>query len=448
MDKEINNEMEVNAPLDNNLFTGKENVQYGGPEYNAEEINEIITAVPNWIVKWGITIISAIIVSVVLLSSLIRYPDVIRTSVRIISKNAPKGVFSKRTGKLLKILVNDGDFVKEKQVLAYQESTADHRQVLNLLKNLVDIRDELSESGVKKIQLPTIFRLGELQSEYQKLYQEYQLFVATEKEGYLLKQVDLLKGDLIGITKLRQEIIKQQKIQQQEYKNSEQEYLAYKKLYENKVISRSEFITQENKFLSAKYPLQQSKVLLLDNDRIHISKEKDILEISSVIKDARSKFIQSLNQCISETEKWVSEYILHAPVSGHVSFSGVVQANQNLLANQEIFVINPEKSNFYGEINIPQYNMGNVHLGANVLIRMQSYPYEQFGILKGEVTKLADVVHRDSIFTAQVTLDMTDFQKKGKLIELKTGMLGEAEIITLDGSLLDRFVRSFRKLSN
>lgn len=47
---------------------------------HSEEVSEIITAVPSWILRRGITLIFLVLLSIVLMSALIRYPDIIKTS--------------------------------------------------------------------------------------------------------------------------------------------------------------------------------------------------------------------------------------------------------------------------------------------------------------------------------------------------------------------------------
>ncbi|RZK66837.1 MAG: hypothetical protein EOO85_26310, partial [Pedobacter sp.] len=150
------------------------------PEQNAEEIQEIITDVPVWIVRWGVTIISAILLGIIMMSSLIHYPDVVRTHVKITGVNAPKTVLCKKSGKLIKILIRDGEFVKQKQPLAYLESTADHEQVLQLLGILISYRKDLKDINIPTRSLPANYNLGELQAAYQKLFDNYLLFIATD----------------------------------------------------------------------------------------------------------------------------------------------------------------------------------------------------------------------------------------------------------------------------
>lgn len=73
--------------------------------------------------------------------------------------NAPKAVISRVSGNIVKILVKENDPVAEGQLLAWMESTADHRQILNLADKLDAIRNGHSEG--KGMNIMTLRRVRE-----------------------------------------------------------------------------------------------------------------------------------------------------------------------------------------------------------------------------------------------------------------------------------------------
>ncbi|MGM9476849.1 HlyD family secretion protein [Pedobacter sp. GSP4] len=414
---------------------------------NSEEVNEIITAVPAWILRWGIALIFAVLSGIILLSALIDYPDVIRTGLKVNSLNAPKTVLAKQGGKLIRLLVEDGQMVKENQLLAYLESTANHEQILQLNSQLKSFQRNLKIT-CEITHLPTNLNLGELQASYQSFYQQYLQYQSTQKNGYYMNRLDFLSRDLNDINALKSQIKKQQKIQMLEYANQETEYKAYQKLFKNKVISRSEFTQQENKFLSAKYPLQQTEMAMLNNSSNYASKEKELLDIKHTIAEEQAKFGQALNQCITESDNWILQHILKAPFAGKLSFAGIVQQNQNVVVGQEIFIINPGNASFFGEIQIPQYNMGKIHEGELALVKLRSYPFEQYGMIRGRLSYISDVAYKDSVFIAKVSFEAFENKDPNRKIILKNGMQADVEIITEKSSLLERFFRNITKMLN
>lgn len=415
---------------------------------NSEEVNEIITAVPAWILRWGISLVFAILAGIILLSALIDYPDVVKTNLKVNSLNAPKTVLAKQTGKLTALLVEDGQMVKENQSLAYFESTANPENVLQLNKLLKDFQTTILKNVNQTLVLPTNLNLGELQSSYQSFYQQYLQYQSTQQNGYYLNKLAFLTRDLNDINALKAQILKQEKVQQLEYANQEQEYKAYQKLFKNKVISRSEFTQQENKFLSAKYPLQQTETAILNNSSSYAAKEKELMDIKHTIAEEQAKFVQALNQCITESDNWIMQHVLRAPLAGKLSFAGIVQQNQNITSGQEVFIVNPGNASFFGEIQIPQYNMGKIREGERALVKLRSFPFEQYGMIRGRLSYISDVAYRDSVFIAKVSFDTFENKDPNRKIVLKNGMQADVEIITEESSLLQRFFRNITKMLN
>lgn len=416
----------------------------------SEEVNEVISAVPSWILRRGITLILMVLLCIILLSAFIRYPDVVKTSLKVNSLNSPKAVISHQNGKLVKLLVKENELVSEKQPLAFIESTANHNDVLILAANLKALNQQINESQQLKDKnaFQNVLNLGELQSNYQSFYQEYLQFVSTQNGGFYLAQKAYLEKELGEIKKLQQQINQQRQVQEKEYANAEEEFQAYQKLKNKNVISNNEFKQQENKYLASKYPLQQSSTALLNNNSSSLAKQKEIATLDNTIREQQAKFRQALNSMINATDAWLMQYVVLAPLAGKIAYAGILQENQQVSANQELFVINPGNTDFFGEVQIPQYNMGKVALGQRTLIKLKSFPFEEYGIINGKISYINDVALKDSVFIAKIDFGKFEQKNPEHPIVLKNGMTADAEIITRESSLLQRFSRNMTKMLN
>lgn len=414
---------------------------------NSEEVQEIITAVPSWILRSGITIIFLLILLLVLLAAFIQYPDVVKTNLKINSLNAPKSVYAKQGGKLVSLLVKDKSMVKQNEPLAFMESTAEHHDVLTLKHALVEFNHLLEKNKTQHLNLG-VLHLGELQSAFQNFYQQYLSYVSTQSSGYYIQRKRFLEQDLQSITQLKSQILKQQHIQEKEYANAEREYIAYQKLYQKGVVSISEFKQEENKYLAGKYPLQQSETALLNNQSSFAAKQKEIVDLEHTIEEEKAKFRLALNQMITQTDAWINQYIIVAPVQGLVSYAGIIQENQTVTPSQELFVLNPGNTDFFGELRIPQYNMGKVHTGQRTLVKMHSFPYEQYGLIRGKISFISDAAYRDSVFIAKIAFEQFENKDPQHKIVLKNGMQADVEIVTEESTLLQRFLRNITKMLN
>jgi len=151
---------------------------------------------------------------------------------------------------------------------------------------------------------------------------------------------------------------------------------------------------------------------------------------------------------LSETEAWVNKFIVKASVNGKLSYAGILQENQTVSGNQEVFIINPLSSDFFGEVYIPQFNMGKVKVGQRALVKMRSFPFEQYGLIRAKVSYISDVAIKDSVFLAKVDFEKIENKEADYKISLKNGMQADVEIVTEESSLLRRFLRNIIKIFN
>ncbi len=414
------------------------------PEITSEEIQEIITSIPSWIIRVGTTLVLLAILLMIILSSVISYPDIISANLKINSLNSPKVVLSRQTAKITTLLVENGKKVVKNEPLAFMESTANHKDVIQLQQFLLHVSDELKlNHKIKELAIPD-FNLGEVQGDYQTFYEQYLEYVSAQDGGYYVSQKLFLQKDLLGIKKIDNQLKIQQELQKKELENNAGQFEAYKKLYAKKVVSASEYKEQENKYLSSQFPIQTTATAFLNNNTAYLAKEKEILELDHIVKEQKSKFQQALGSIITKTSAWLNLYVLRAPIKGLVNYAGVIQQDQTVSINQELFMINPSNTDFFGEIEIPQYNMGKIKLGQTVLVKMRSFPFEQYGLMRGKVDFISDVALRDSVFFARVSFEKTGNTK----IRLKNGMRAEAQVITEESTVLQRFLRNITSMLN
>ncbi|MGH2552544.1 MAG: hypothetical protein ACRDEB_02440, partial [Chitinophagaceae bacterium] len=84
-------------------------------ELLTEEVQEVISYRPHWIVRKGNTLFLFIVLLLLALTWIIQYPDMINASTRLVTLNPPKLVNAKTEGKLLKLLVANEQQVKKDQ---------------------------------------------------------------------------------------------------------------------------------------------------------------------------------------------------------------------------------------------------------------------------------------------------------------------------------------------
>ena len=289
--------------------------------------------------------------------------------------------------------------------------------------------------------------LGELQSAYQTFIQSYINYSASVENGFLVKKRAYLLQDVDGLSKQTNQLQAEKKLQQRDADLAEEEYNMHKKLEKQKVETPAELRQQESKYIARKAPLLQTDASLISAHTNLLAKQKEILELDNQVTEEKAKFSQALNSLISQAEDWKNKYVLLASEAGKVTFAGNVQENQVVSPNQDVFYINTGNEKFFGEMNIPQDNLGKVKQGQQVLVKLRSYRFEEFGMMKGTISYISDVPLKDSIFTSRVVFTSKTSDMK-KPVNLKQGMIADAEIITEDATILQRLTRNIIKAIN
>jgi HlyD family secretion protein len=417
---------------------------------HSDDMQDIITAVPSWLLRWGITLFFSILVLLLSLSAFIKYPDIVKSQLKISSPSVAKPIVPKVNGRLDKLLVTNNQIVTAGQPLAYIESTANHAEVLSLLTGLKKLHDQMLAGNV----IDKAFfnkaddnELGELQGAYQTFIQSYIAYSASVQNGFLVKKRTYLLQDIDGLGKQTNQLQAEKKLQQRDADLAEEEYNMHKKLEKQKVETPAELRQQESKYIARKAPLLQTDASLITAHTNLLAKQKEILELDNQVAEEKAKFMQALNSLISQAEDWKNKYVLLASEAGKVTFAGNVQENQVVSPNQDVFYINTGNEKFFGEMNIPQDNLGKVKQGQRVLVKLRSYRFEEFGMMKGTISYISDVPFKDSVFTSRVvfTSKISDMKKP---VTLKQGMIADAEIITEDATILQRLTRNIIKAIN
>ena len=418
---------------------------------HTDDMQDIITSVPSWLLRWGITLFFFVLVMLLSLSAFIKYPDIVKTQLKITSPNMPKQVVPKITGKLVKLLVNNNDEVKPGQALAYIESTASHDKVLLLLTRLKQMQKQV---GLNQPIDKSFFNnadnneLGELQASYQSFSQAYLTYKSSVEDGFLLKKRTYLQKDVSALSQQASQLQSERALQQRDFKLAEEEYSMHKKLEQQKVETPAELRQQESKYLSRKAPMLQTDAALINASTNSLAKQKEIMELDNQVQEEKAKFSQALNSLISQAEDWRTKYVLSASQAGRVTYAGIIQENQVVSVGQDVFYVNAGNEQFFGEMSIPQDNLGKVKEGQEVLIKLKSYPFEEYGMLRGRISYLSDVPYRDSIFISKVTFRSKMSSDLKKPVHLKQGMMADAEIITQDATILQRLTRNVIKAMN
>lgn len=407
----------------------------------SEVMQEIVSDKPGFLIRWGNIFFLFILILIGIACWFIKYPDTVQATAKLTSINAPKPVLSLIDGKLIKLSITENQLVYKGQILGYIESTANHEEVLMLASNLDTVQIMLTSGRadqIKKYFSSTTTLLGELQTSYQIFLQAFLSFENYLSDGFYLKKRAMLVRDQTNLLKLYKNLNEQKILQEQDLELVQKTFDANESLKKEKVISDFDYRNEQSKLINKKLTLPQISSAIITNEGQQTEKEKEIIELENTINQQKSIFQQSLSTFKSQIDNWKKQYTLIAPIGGKVAFASFIQENQQLQPNQIICFINPENSLYYSEIVIPQSNFGKVAVGQEVLLKFQSYPFQEYGSVMGKIEFISHMPSENGYVAKVILLNglTTTYRKQ---IQYRDGLLANAEIVTNDMRLLERF---------
>ena len=184
------------------------------PENNirSEEITEIVSTDPGYLVRNGITLLVIALVCIVAISSFIKYPEVINTSAKLTALNAPKEIKTKINARLINLSATENVYVKQGTVLGYLESTANTKYIISL-SSIIDSTAYKMKKGEILIAVSNLDSFlnkdknnkinGELQPAYQTFLQLFSTYMQYLKNGFYLQKLSMLQQDIMYLQRLK-----------------------------------------------------------------------------------------------------------------------------------------------------------------------------------------------------------------------------------------------------
>lgn len=416
-----------------------------------ESIQELLGNPPGWLVRWGISVFVGIIAVLIIGSSLFMYPQIIEAPITVTTEQPPVWVIAKSSGKIDSIYVVNKELVSNGQIIAVIHNTAKVQDVL-YLKELLE---KTPIENIKIIQKE--LQLGELQDSYSQLVkalQEYEVF--EEERIYDLREkaaYEEIKNQKMYLNQL----LVQNNLYKESYYISQNRCSSDSILYEMKALSAKEYeqsLMQKNE---DKTRCNQSNLDII-NISIHLAQlNRTIKEYTAEEKREQTGFQTTImrlsNQLKSSILLWEQTYLLRAPVTGLVNYSGFWSKHQYINAGEQSFAIIPHSpGNIIGKCKVPVSGIGKIMPQQEVNIKLDGFPYMEFGTIRGVVENISLIPLRIEQplkveYINWVEICINDLSTTyGKTIPFTGELTGIAEITTKEMSLLEHLLSPLKYL--
>lgn len=411
------------------------------PTPRSEEVQDIMGRIPNWVTRWGISLMAFLSVGILVGAGMFKYPDIIPAQVTISSANPPVKIIARNSLPIKSIFVEDGDVVEEGQILCILSCTGNYSDVtaISILANKIDTAVNLCEitTGVKALPL----NLGELQGEYITLLQAiiaYRFFL--QHNGYSAKIEHIIEQSSVQ-SQLSAHLKRNDGRYQEQLTMQEQRFQLDSSLVAQTIMSGIEYEAARKELLNQRMSTESNTTTVLQSKLKEKEIQKDLSDATIQFQKDENDYVQKIRDAAKTFKgsyaKWEQNYVLHSPVSGKVVFFKYWKENQFVQAGDAVMMITPPIQSYVARGSIKVAGAGKVEPGQKVLIKLLAYPYEEYGGLRG-VLKSKSAVAMDTSFSVEISLINGLNTNSQRIIAPQAQIDGVAEITTESKSLLQR----------
>ena len=423
------------------------------PIYSAD-VQDFLSKTPNWLIRYGTSVVFFGIVSVLFLSWFIKYPDVVQGKAKIIAFASPITVLNKANGLWIP-KVSNNDVVHQNQLIGLVQNPANYQDVNTLKSDLEEFKTKLNEGWKMNFyNFDENYQIGDLQIHLDQLKNSlrgYQNNIASSKNNVNRKSniEEQISRVYDKNRKLRAQINILEREKALEVKMYNENYLP---LYRQGVIAKSEINIHERRMLASIANVERAKSTIDDNSShiLQLKNQQSELDFSKADTERsdQTRLQTSIDNIIGQIYLWEERYLIKAPLDGKVEFLPELKDQSYIRMEQPLFNIVPEfKEDIYCEMFIGERGSGKVEVGQRVNIDLDSYEKSEFGMITGVVSEIADVGiainnggSSTNMYKLHINLPNGTETTYKKSIPFKHNMQGSAEVIVKEKRVIERLV--------
>jgi len=181
--------------------------------------------------------------------------------------------------------------------------------------------------------------------------------------------------------------------------------------------------------------------------------QRTLLEEQENKEKAFAELVAQQNVLSNAISVWKEKYMEIAPITGEVEYLDFWKDNSFVQAGQELFTVIPTRNDIVGEVMIASYGAGKVKEGQTANVKINNYPYEEYGMLKGKVHSISRLTNKMEtnnniidVYLVEIVFPDGLVSNFGKTLPLDFESKGTVEIITKRKRLIERLFDNLRSI--
>jgi len=419
-------------------------------ELRSEEVKDILSKVPHWMIRWGSLLFLGLFVLLFALSWFIKYPDIITAEAILTTEIQPQKEYARISGMIDTIHVVDNQQVFENSVLAILENTADYDDVY-YLKSILDTLEMEKDLVVFPFgDLPILF-LGDIEPDFAQFENSYFQYTINKELDPFSNEALANEVSMAELKRRLQSLIAQRNLGRSEMEFKKKDLDRNESLFKKGIISAQDYENKQLEYLTAQKNYQNLSITIsqLRESIGNAENTSKGTEFNRTREETRllKNVLQAYNQLKKSVKEWELKYVLKSNIEGKVSFLNYWNNNQSVNSGDLVFTILPDTDSPYvAKLQTPVTNSGKIRPGQTVNLSLYDYPEYEFGVVRGIVSSISATSNSDGTYVVDVSIPKELTTSFGKPIEFKQEMKGEADIITEDLRLIERLFYQFREV--
>lgn len=374
--------------------------------------------------------------------------QLIRGVGRVIPANKTQMVQNLEGGIIAKVLVKEGDFVEQNQILVELDKTNFESQKEENLLKIYELKAKIERLKAESKLEPFIVKGGVLKT---KLEQESLLYQVNKNA--LAQEVAILEKHLFQKRNELKELKAKKEHLAQSLRLTQDEVKMKEELLAQKVGSPNELNLAQQKLSSINGEFATTKLAIprlisaIEEVQTQIKQHKTAfqqkaVEALTVAQDELAR-VEQLN--ISKKDR-VSRATVRSPVTGvvqrvlHNTIGGVVKSGESMME------IIPTDDSLVINTKIRPSDIAFIHPNQEAIVRFSAYDFVIYGALKAKVVNISadtivDEVDRQSYYQVQIKTDKNYLGKENNRLHIMPGMVATVDIVGAKKTVLNYILK-------
>jgi multidrug resistance efflux pump len=407
---------------------------------HSEEFTDTINQFPKFNAILFYSLLALIGITIILLA-VIKSPEVIMGEARVTAQKPPIEITAQNSGKIILKKFVSHKYLSKGDFLAVIENPANDEDVSELKIILKKFQNNIFDLKQEELNFAMDYKLGEIQEYYINLLNVVYSLQKAKTNNEFDARKSLLNEQSIKYAQMLTQRKGIKKIKQTDIINLKAALNEDSILYSKGLLLKAEYEQTNRSYLREKENLKNYESKDIENQFGITDNNQNInllnFQKKGAISDLEMKLISSYQQLVQAINSWEYKYVFKVPQDGEVDMMQFITSYQTIKQGEPIFSVLPKDNKVVAQLIVPPNGAGKIKMGQEVVIKLASYPYQEYGKLIGKV-KTISLIPTQNYYLIMVELPKGLKSDTNQTLSFSKNMVGSAEIVTEKRSLLSK----------